>query len=323
MPQQRSWPCSAGCDVVGRGVLGGPQGAEGSAEGSPHCPPPQSSQIYSAQGINPYECLRQSCSILIATMNKMATAMQEGEYDADRPQSKVGRGVGCGVGCGQSCAWSSAAQLRIVSPRSLLQPTPPAELRAAALRAEITDAEGLGLKLEDRETVIKELKKSLKIKVSRGEAVSRGGLQGRCSARRRAPTAVLLPAELLSHTASGPRQCCSPVPPTALGAAGVQRCGISGQPLLGSCGGPSPMRPRCAELCFLPPRCRARSSAKPTCAPASWRRSWTARPKTPTTAWRRYRRSWMRPKRCSRRRRSKCGVGAGGPSGVSVAQNHL
>lgn len=39
------------------------------------------------------------------------------------------------------------------------------ELRAAALRAEITDAEGLGLKLEDRETVIKELKKSLKIKV--------------------------------------------------------------------------------------------------------------------------------------------------------------
>lgn len=47
----------------------------------------------------------------------------------------------------------------------LVQPTPPAELRAAALRAEITDAEGLGLKLEDRETVIKELKKSLKIKV--------------------------------------------------------------------------------------------------------------------------------------------------------------
>lgn len=49
---------------------------------------------------------------------------------------------------------------------SSLQPTPPADLRAAAIRAEITDAEGLGLKLEDRETVIKELKKSLKIKVS-------------------------------------------------------------------------------------------------------------------------------------------------------------
>ncbi|XP_062491532.1 dynactin subunit 1 isoform X1 [Pezoporus occidentalis] len=100
-----------------------------------------SEQIYGAQGINPYECLRQSCSILIATMNKMATAMQEGEYDADRPQTKA---------------------------------TPPAELRAAALRAEITDAEGLGLKLEDRETVIKELKKSLKIK---GEELSEANVR--------------------------------------------------------------------------------------------------------------------------------------------------
>lgn len=56
----------------------------------------------------------------------------------------------------------------------VLQPTPPAELRAAALRAEITDAEGLGLKLEDRETVIKELKKSLKIKVSRSSPAFAG-----------------------------------------------------------------------------------------------------------------------------------------------------
>lgn len=47
----------------------------------------------------------------------------------------------------------------------LHQNSPPVDVRAAALRAEITDAEGLGLKLEDRETVIKELKKSLKIKV--------------------------------------------------------------------------------------------------------------------------------------------------------------
>lgn len=46
-----------------------------------------------------------------------------------------------------------------------LQNPPPVEVRAAVLRAEITDAEGLGMKLEDRETVIKELKKSLKIKV--------------------------------------------------------------------------------------------------------------------------------------------------------------
>lgn len=49
----------------------------------------------------------------------------------------------------------------------MCQNPPPVEVRAAALRAEITDAEGLGMKLEDRETVIKELKKSLKIKVGK------------------------------------------------------------------------------------------------------------------------------------------------------------
>ncbi|XP_055971374.1 dynactin subunit 1 isoform X2 [Sorex fumeus] len=97
-------------------------------------------QIYGTPSSSPYECLRQSCTILISTMNKLATAMQEGEYDAERPPSKP----------------------------------PPVELRAAALRAEITDAEGLGLKLEDRETVIKELKKSLKIK---GEELSEANVR--------------------------------------------------------------------------------------------------------------------------------------------------
>ncbi|KAM3594338.1 uncharacterized protein V6R79_006101 [Siganus canaliculatus] len=98
-------------------------------------------QIYGSQGTNPYECLRQSCSIVIATMNKMATAMQEGEYDSEKPQNKN---------------------------------PPPVDVRAAALRAEITDAEGLGMKLEDRETVIKELKKSLKIK---GEELSEANVR--------------------------------------------------------------------------------------------------------------------------------------------------
>lgn len=65
-----------------------------------HPSPSHPSQIYGSQGINPYECLRQSCSILMATMNKMATAMQEGEYDADRPQSKVGWALFC------HCPWS-------------------------------------------------------------------------------------------------------------------------------------------------------------------------------------------------------------------------
>lgn len=47
-------------------------------------------QIYGSPSSSPYECLRQSCNILISTMNKLATAMQEGEYDAERPPSKVG-----------------------------------------------------------------------------------------------------------------------------------------------------------------------------------------------------------------------------------------
>ncbi|KAJ3613819.1 hypothetical protein NHX12_020065 [Muraenolepis orangiensis] len=67
-------------------------------------------QIYGPQGGGPYAYLRQSCGFVIATMNKMATAMQEGEYDSEKPQSQV---------------------------------APPVELRAAALRAEITDGEEL------------------------------------------------------------------------------------------------------------------------------------------------------------------------------------
>ncbi|TNN50489.1 Dynactin subunit 1 [Liparis tanakae] len=97
-------------------------------------------QVYGSQGLNGPECLRQSCSSIIATMNKMATAMQEGEYDADKPQAK----------------------------------NHPVEMRASTVRAEMTDAEGLGVKLEDRETVVKEVKKSLKIK---GEELSEANVR--------------------------------------------------------------------------------------------------------------------------------------------------
>ncbi|XP_034019960.1 dynactin subunit 1-like isoform X1 [Thalassophryne amazonica] len=104
------------------------------------CASKAAEQVYGSSDVNAPECLRQSCSSIIATMNKMATAMQEGEYDADKPQGKI----------------------------------PPVEIRAATLRAEMTDAEGLGVKLEDRETVIKELKKSLKIK---GEELSEANVR--------------------------------------------------------------------------------------------------------------------------------------------------
>lgn len=95
-------------------------------------------------------------------MNKMATAMQEGEYDAERPHPKVT--------WLRTFLWAGET-LFFFFPFSF-QVAPPAELRAAALRAEMTDAEGLGMKLEDRETVIKELKKSLKIKVTTNTRVS-------------------------------------------------------------------------------------------------------------------------------------------------------
>ncbi|XP_048827520.1 dynactin subunit 1-like isoform X2 [Brienomyrus brachyistius] len=98
-------------------------------------------QVYDTQATKPQECLRQSCAIIVATMNKMATGMQEGEYDAPKPQKKS---------------------------------APPVELRAAALRAEMADTEGLGVKLEDREMVIKELKRSLKIK---GEELSEASVR--------------------------------------------------------------------------------------------------------------------------------------------------
>uniref|UniRef100_A0A8C7XCJ7 Dynactin subunit 1 n=1 Tax=Oryzias sinensis TaxID=183150 RepID=A0A8C7XCJ7_9TELE len=97
-------------------------------------------KVGSSQSVKGPEFLRQSCSAVIATMNKMSTAMQEGEYDAEKPQGQA----------------------------------PPVEVRASTVRAEMTDAEGLGVKLEDRETVIKELKKSLKIK---GEELSEANVR--------------------------------------------------------------------------------------------------------------------------------------------------
>uniref|UniRef100_A0A8C7J281 Dynactin subunit 1 n=1 Tax=Oncorhynchus kisutch TaxID=8019 RepID=A0A8C7J281_ONCKI len=71
------------------------------------------------------------------------------------------------------------SNLSVLSPdlwnsRPQITTLPPVELRATALRAEITDAEGLGMKLEDRDTVIKELKKSLKFK---GEELSEASVR--------------------------------------------------------------------------------------------------------------------------------------------------
>ncbi|KAM4564541.1 dynactin subunit 1-like isoform 3-T3 [Fundulus diaphanus] len=126
-------------------------------------------QVYGSQGVNGPELLRQSCSSVITTMNKMATAMQEGEYDAERPQGKVRV---CRPRSVQGAVRAPSSPLILSS--ALRPQTPPVETRAATVRAEMTDAEGLGVKLEDRETVIKELKKSLKIK---GEELSEASVR--------------------------------------------------------------------------------------------------------------------------------------------------
>uniref|UniRef100_A0A4W3H660 Uncharacterized protein n=1 Tax=Callorhinchus milii TaxID=7868 RepID=A0A4W3H660_CALMI len=46
-------------------------------------------QVYGAADSSLCENLRQSCGVVIVTMNKMATAMQEGEYDSNSPPIKV------------------------------------------------------------------------------------------------------------------------------------------------------------------------------------------------------------------------------------------
>ncbi|XP_066277780.1 dynactin subunit 1-like isoform X13 [Branchiostoma lanceolatum] len=91
-----------------------------------------SDQVYGKDDTGPFEAMRMSFSLLIIAMNKLSTAMMEGEYDFQGPPEP--------------------------------KPQPPVAIRAMKVKGEILDSEGMGLKLEDRETVIRELKKSLKIK---------------------------------------------------------------------------------------------------------------------------------------------------------------
>ncbi|XP_078588246.1 dynactin subunit 1-like isoform X47 [Branchiostoma floridae x Branchiostoma japonicum] len=91
-----------------------------------------SDQVYGKDDTGPFEAMRMSFSLLIIAMNKLSTAMMEGEYDFQGPPEP--------------------------------KPQPPVAIRATKVKGEILDSEGMGLKLEDRETVIRELKKSLKIK---------------------------------------------------------------------------------------------------------------------------------------------------------------
>ncbi|XP_030841615.1 dynactin subunit 1 isoform X2 [Strongylocentrotus purpuratus] len=79
----------------------------------------------------PYQSFRERLVKAMVILNKISTAMQEGEYDANMPQDKV---------------------------------QVPVERRALKVKSEICDAEGLGHKLESKESEMKEMKRQLKQK---------------------------------------------------------------------------------------------------------------------------------------------------------------
>nr|XP_006821979.1 PREDICTED: dynactin subunit 1-like [Saccoglossus kowalevskii] len=91
-----------------------------------------SSSVYGREDKGPYQSIRGSCSKLVTVVNKICLAIQEGEYDGKAN----------------------------VDPKHVN----PVSKRASKVKAEICDMEGLGLKLEAKDTDIKELRKHLKLK---------------------------------------------------------------------------------------------------------------------------------------------------------------
>ncbi|XP_071793613.1 dynactin subunit 1-like isoform X3 [Asterias amurensis] len=86
---------------------------------------------YGKQDKGPYQSFRESLVKSMVIMSKISKAVQEGEYDSNVPPDKV---------------------------------QPPIARRAAKVKSEICDSEGLGHKLELKESELKELKRQLKLK---------------------------------------------------------------------------------------------------------------------------------------------------------------
>lgn len=84
--------------------------------------------------------MRASFEWIIATLNTFANIVQNGSYDQNRPKA----------------------------------PVPPYVLRATAVKNELSDAEGLGYKVEEKIKEIVELKKAIRLK---GEEVSEGNIR--------------------------------------------------------------------------------------------------------------------------------------------------
>ncbi|RUS81403.1 hypothetical protein EGW08_010841 [Elysia chlorotica] len=89
-------------------------------------------EIYSKENTNAYESLRFSFGTVAGTMNKLANAMENGEYDFDGTHDKKDRA--------------------------------PIKLRAEAVKAQASDMEAVRAKVDLKDEEIKELKKMLKMK---------------------------------------------------------------------------------------------------------------------------------------------------------------
>ncbi|KAK3590123.1 hypothetical protein CHS0354_041172 [Potamilus streckersoni] len=91
-----------------------------------------SDKVYGKEDTGPYECLRTSFGVVVGTMNKLASAMENGEYDFDGTSEK--------------------------------KPVPPVVMRAKAIKSQIADIENMKFKLESKEEDVKELKRQIKLK---------------------------------------------------------------------------------------------------------------------------------------------------------------
>ncbi|KAK7469789.1 hypothetical protein BaRGS_00036216 [Batillaria attramentaria] len=89
-------------------------------------------KVYAKEDAGPYECLRMSFGTAAGTMNKLANAMENGEYDFDGTHDK--------------------------------KTLAPVRLRADAMRSYFADVEVMRNKLDLKDEEIKELKKQWKIK---------------------------------------------------------------------------------------------------------------------------------------------------------------
>ncbi|KAJ8316867.1 hypothetical protein KUTeg_004771 [Tegillarca granosa] len=91
-----------------------------------------SDKVYGKEDNGPYECTRLSFGQVVGTINKIANAMENGEYDFDGTPHK--------------------------------KPVPPVALRASAVKSQFADIETLKYKLETKDADLKELKRQVRLK---------------------------------------------------------------------------------------------------------------------------------------------------------------